>query len=351
VALITLRYDIDLGLQKAENFLADVAAIQLEKGELDLLGMAQVGDMVEVTSLTTLTRIVTLQSLPLADQSFPTAQDMASATEKLYRAQLELALPARVTAVAPYVEMFTPLNVESAELAFWWRGDIGVVFDSSDFISQWSSVILGSVLAPTAPGTEPTHVLSDANLNGQQSVNYDGSDSLDSALAASAWNFLHDGTGMTVIVATRPTSNDPAQVLLSTATIATNNRGMNLYYDGGARTWFFQVGNGAALAIDIGGAAGSGPLSTMNYTFARFLEGRPGNEWSLRINAAVAQGNTAAAPNAGDAQATLRVGASAVSGADPVLGMAAPEYIFYRGYVSDEEIEELFLSYLTVRYG
>lgn len=353
MSLITLAYSIPVGVQRVQDQLARVAAIDLTRGELDLLQMSVFDDTTSfqgVAGSGLLRRAVTLEPSAQGEIAFPTDQSKVDATVGLYGGQLDLNVPSNVVRVAPLVEAVTPLDF--ADFVEWWRADMAVTEDVDHLLSAWANKAPGFPGSLTAAGAlRPLREDEDANFALRASVQFDGTDRMDSDLAASSWNFLHNGLiGVTIIIVARPTSVDPVQVALSTATIASVDIGVNIYYDGTARSWFFEVGNGAAQIISASTAVGSATPNTRHFVVARFEEGRPGNEFSIRANASTVEGNTAGAPSAADAAATLRVGASAVSGADPIFA-AVPEVVIYADYLSDADVEALLDDYFVPRYG
>ena len=109
MATVTLAYAIRLGLAQASSLLARVQAIVLNTGELDLLGMVIVSDVTVIVvdpqcgEPPFLERTVVLQTNAQGDSLFPTADAIMDATRQLWRARLNLLVPAVVTAAEPVV--------------------------------------------------------------------------------------------------------------------------------------------------------------------------------------------------------------------------------------------------------
>lgn len=340
MSLISVRYDLSLGLQKSVDYAALVAGIALERGELELLGMRVIGDQTTVLSATLLSRQLLLQPLEQGVQSFPSAATLESATQRLYGGTLGLDVPARVINYSPVVEEFTPLDVPN--LAYWWRSDMGVTFDfATSAVSAWRDFIQERDFVQATEANRPTHI-----VFGYNTTLFDGTQWLDVDGDAFDWSFLHDGSGSSIFIAAIPGSAAASQALLSTTTLGSVDAGVNLWFNGATETWNWDVGNGAALVIDT--SVASDP-NEPRYIAARFLEGRAGNEWAFEVNAVATSGNTAAAPTADPAPAPPRMALSAVSDASPFTG-TVPELAFYDAYVSDEDKNRL-ITYYVQRYG
>jgi len=109
MATVTLAYAIRVGLARASALLARVQAIVLNTGELDLLGMDVVSDVTVVVvdpqcaEAPFLERTVVLQTNAQGDELFPNTDAIMDATRQLWRARLNLLVPAVVTAAEPVV--------------------------------------------------------------------------------------------------------------------------------------------------------------------------------------------------------------------------------------------------------
>lgn len=103
---VTLGYECDGGQQPTANFVAAVAAVQLDEGELALLGMTvQTDTTAEVPNTNTVSRTVVLfiQNNSPFDPNVPGSdpETTKSAVRGIWTNKLALRIPARVTALEP----------------------------------------------------------------------------------------------------------------------------------------------------------------------------------------------------------------------------------------------------------
>lgn len=338
--MIVLTYTIETGMQDPDVVAPRVAAIALNRGELDLIGASVVGDTTSV-SADAVTRSIALAFTAAGEALFPTNAQKIAVTRGLWRGVLNLRVPGQVAESVEAVSVPGPTE----GLVAWLRADVGVtVFGGA--VSTWDPVGTAADFTQAVAGNRPASSEADANWNNRASVSFD-TDWLDSGNPASFWNFLHNGSGMTVIAVFRATNNLLQQILLSTSQTGVANAGIALSYTGGTVT--FEVKNGALAIINATSAAGSAPVNSRVYVVARYEEGRAGFEWSLSVNGSQTTGDSLAAPSAGDAQAPLRIGASVVTGGEPLLAATVPETLLYGRFLTDTEVANA-VSYLT-RYS
>jgi hypothetical protein len=99
--ICTLSYEIRIGLQDATAAALRVRAIQLDLGELDLLGLAVVSDTTIASGPHTVERSVELETLP--GSPLVTADELIQATRSLLRGRLNLLSPGWVVAAEPVI--------------------------------------------------------------------------------------------------------------------------------------------------------------------------------------------------------------------------------------------------------
>jgi hypothetical protein len=102
MALVTLVYRLDVGLQRTNAVLAKAADVLFNQGLFNLLGMDLVGDDT-IWDSGNIKRTITLQTLPVGDSLWPTATDLKNVTRNIFKQAFEFQLPAIVTADEPVV--------------------------------------------------------------------------------------------------------------------------------------------------------------------------------------------------------------------------------------------------------
>lgn len=143
------------------------------------------------------------------------------------------------------------------DAAVWWRGDdpdaeytgFGAGTHLISLPNRGPQSPFGNVITGGASVTRPE--LTD--LNGLQGVEFPAAATRDlaSSLPASttAWNLLHDGTGMTLAFVIHPTDAATAdQDVLNTLTASVNtNTGIRVTYDGATERLRVQIGNSGGV--------------------------------------------------------------------------------------------------------
>lgn len=102
MATVTLQYDVDAGNAPGSVMLAKVSAVDLFRGELDLLGMSLNSDNTIAVG-STIRRTIVLNVDAQGQSLFPTDAAKKDATRNLYRSALNLGAAVRVTAAEPVV--------------------------------------------------------------------------------------------------------------------------------------------------------------------------------------------------------------------------------------------------------
>lgn len=202
----------------------------------------------------------------------------------------------------------------------------------------------GSDALVVAAGTLAAPV---AGTSGAQKLVFGGTQWLDSSLAASAWKFLHDGTGCEVFHVCAPASiGAGTRVSLSTqATLAVGSIGATLTQSTAARRMY--VANGAAASVDSSGGTLTANVATYHNVYLGTAQPLVYNNFVAE--ASVGSGNAAAAtPSSSNPANTLRLGALGGGGS------AATEdwyetIIFPR--VLHEYERQIVREYIGARYG
>ncbi len=138
------------------------------------------------------------------------------------------------------------------------------------------------------------------------------------------WNFLHDGTGCTVLVMFK-INNDYASVgaLLSTSSPSTSGIGMNLYYYNDTQRYRHTVRNGTSLVLSSYGSTNSMPKNQDRILSIHMtLKDGAMNDAVIRSNGTTDfKGNTLSSVSTGDSSGPLFFGKLATG------GVFAPKFI------------------------
>lgn len=354
MVLITLNYDVQTGLKRASQMIAEVAALDVDRGELDLLQMTVVGDITSEIGSNLLRRSITLETSAAADQSFPTDEAKASATAQLFKGALELLTPGLVTAHAPLVSSVTPLDLP--DLIAWWNPGVLVTLNPSGGVTQWlaqgSSGADGIFIPSTA--TAPAYAPVDGDWNGRPAMVLDAAASPASGFEAFSsfgfWDFLHDGGPMTLVVVFRPSgASSGTHFVASTCDGTAAETGIAIFYDGTAGTFTFVIANSSGGLVVNETTAGAYPTDQKYWIAFRYEEGRTPNEYSIWVNGVeVASGNGTGAPDAGNSQYPLEIGTDPAL-TDP-LDATLTDVVATGSYVPDAELTALGVSFAN-QYG
>lgn len=241
----------------------------------------------------------------------------------------------------------TPSTIYGSDLKLWLRADLGVTLNGGD-VSAWANQgTLGGSFDQGTPANQPLFTASDANLNGQPSVTFTGanSDRLVSSLAASAWNFLHDGTGATLFVVCRPTGGSGTRTLIGNSGGPTA-RGFRLEHVPASDRFELRVSDGASNVIAITGSANAAEPVSLVAMFTHRTSDTP--DVTLYYNpSTTSRGTGSGTPSASDAAAALYVGTT--TGAANAFDGPIAELIAVTG-VDAAKIASV-QAYLLARYG
>jgi hypothetical protein len=192
-----------------------------------------------------------------------------------------------------------------------------------------------------AQATATSQPWKSSGYGSRQLVRLDGAaDHIKSSEAASTWTFLHDGSGMTLIVAWWADAAGSAlgfvaDTLLSGATASAINVRHNMAGDALNVAWL--IGGSTDLTLNKTSGVGSATLDRGHVATLRYSETHSPVA-TCRLNGAdVYSGTRDVAPNATDPAQALTFGAYASSGTSPLKG-AIGRVIVCNAPLTDAEI-------------
>lgn len=156
------------------------------------------------------------------------------------------------------------------------------------------AVAAGTLAAPAA----------DAKLNNQLSITFGGSQRLQSSLAASAWRFLHDGTGHEIWTVYSTNNGASTQSPWSTRTEFGGDIGASMLVRSAQTSWDTTNAGGAIINTNSG-------VVTQNAAQSNYFTFKSGNspEWIVVHNGVAVNSGSAASPSVGvDPSGPLNVG-------------------------------------------
>lgn len=241
----------------------------------------------------------------------------------------------------------TPATIYGSNLKLWLRADLGITLNGGD-VSAWANQgNAGGSFDQATAANQPAWTSSDANLNGKPSVTFTAAntDRLVSTLAASAWNFLHDGTGATLWVVTRLTNSANA-ALVATRTAAGASRGVIITHVPASNAVQMLVSDGVTNVINVTGTANAAePLSTV-VLFTHLTTATPDAEIFYNPSTS-SRGSGSGTPSASNAAFTMYIGSTATP-ANPLEGSIAE--VIGVDTVDAARAAQV-QSYLLARYG
>ncbi len=227
--------------------------------------------------------------------------------------------------------------------ALWLRSDdVGIVLAGSKVDTWPNRGSLGGNFTQSTDANRPTFAASDPAFQDLPSLSFDDVDDvLVSTLAASSWNFLHDGSGATVAAVIRPTGGG---AFLSTINTSAGS--------GFQMDWNHSVGNEVQLnlynATAIWRTVHRALASATKASAVARMQTGASPVASLHVNGV--EGTLAGAGTAGgSADHTLTVGAWTAAAALP-FGGKITEVVAYSRYLSSDELG-LLEAYLAGRYA
>lgn len=234
------------------------------------------------------------------------------------------------------------------DLFSWHRADLGITLNGSN-VSAWADQATATVedASQGVAGSQPPYVASDAGINNNAIIGpFDGSADHLTAGVAADWEFLHTGTGMTIVLVFRTGALGSVRRLLDNNNGSGTALGLTLQINAAspALAWL-NMGNGTTAVLSATTAA-SITASSVNYIVFRHATANT-PDYSFNLNGVTTTGNNSNAPGTGAAAATLNIGRR--SGSVQYFNGDIAEMITYTRAIDDTEQTSL-TDYITTRY-
>jgi len=251
--------------------------------------------------------------------------------------------------------MFTPMDISS--LAYWWRADLDVV-ETGQGVSSWACQKTGVALVQAVDANRPAKLAGVVALNNMPAIEFLPAPLtfLDANNAASAWRFLHDGTGMRAVVpAVLRTSGGQSSVIWATSdqlppSIGTGAR----LFDSGPNDFStLQIVNGSGAIVNSQPFVSAGTMRDTFHVYSAYYENGAPTEFRNTFNFAdLDSGSDTGAPSASDPNGPLRIGANVLVGGGTVdsAKIDIPEIMFFYDELSPEQSTSL-SNYMNARYA
>lgn len=186
-----------------------------------------------------------------------------------------------------------------------------------------------------------------AAFAGARTVAFAGTQELRSSLPASAWKFLHDGTGYDAFFVGMRTGNTGGNQVLMTTRGGGGDPGHLLAATNNTAVATDLISNAAGTPVFNATLGGAWTLNTPGYVNSSYVEGMP-QEYLGFANALVAStSDSAVVPSANDPFSTLYVGRN--SALQPAIMELAEILIFTRRLNAEER--QTVREYIAARYG
>lgn len=222
----------------------------------------------------------------------------------------------------------------------------GVVTTTGPVVTDWNDQSgVGHDLAEATAAERPAYEPANADLGGKPSILFDGTDDrLVTNDAAADWNFLHDGTGCTVVLVMRPLSN--GGFFFDTGRGTPSSNGISIYRQGGGSNFFgFSVYNGSGTSALDAMTSKALDNSTTYVVSARYSSG----SYSLRVDGSSVKSGGSTSPSASAASFLFTLGNLAQFGGLAFHGHV-PAALTYNEYLSDSDVGTAELL-LATEYG
>ena len=235
-------------------------------------------------------------------------------------------------------------------LAHWYRADQEITPNGAD-VAGWGDLVGTVDFAQATAADQGVLNASDASLGLQASIGFDSANTeYMKAGAAADWQFLSDGSGMTIFMVLHSPSGTGNKYLLDTANASGSNVGMFVRQDGTNGTLTFAVAAGGGVnAIVATTANGSFANATPHMVCIGYAEGASPTEYEIRIDgAATLSGNSSNPPTVSVPFGELTL-ARIHSSSSYFTGSIA-ELAIYNRRLSTAEMQQL-EAYAEARYA
>lgn len=210
-------------------------------------------------------------------------------------------------------------------MAEWWRARNGVLTGVSDDVSAWGGYYAGTALEQSTEAQRPTYLEPSANLNGKNTVSFDGNDRMEATLSV--------GLSYTMIAIAR---------------VPANGNGLYAFTNGGATNTgsatFSEGGSEKARRVGSGANDATTPIS---YPYEGFFAA------TFEVDRATVRVDQTDAANENDVAGfefdDLIVGAISDTGVYGLAGELA-ELLFYKGQLPSADIDAVY-DFFAPDYG
>ncbi|NBC18361.1 MAG: hypothetical protein GVY18_13710 [Bacteroidetes bacterium] len=193
----------------------------------------------------------------------------------------------------------------STDLKLWTRLDRENYTIDTGITALQNEGDLGGTFDQATGSQQPT----EATLGGRGAAKFTEADSQDlgSSLAASAWRFLHDGTGMRAMFVIEPSATAGAQTIISTLVATSTRVGFELLVNPGNGNLDVIVGNGSGTFVVA--STTSGITANTKHLLGIRLGSGETNEYEVWLDGTLKDsGALVGTPDSGDPQMSARLG-------------------------------------------
>jgi hypothetical protein len=208
---------------------------------------------------------------------------------------------------------------------FWFDPTFGITLNGSD-VSAWSNRgSLGGTVAQATGSAQPLYVASGGPFGGLPHVSYTqaNSDRLTSSLAASAWKFLHDGTGGWLAMRYRCVSGTGLRTLIDTCALSGTLAGITISHDASLQAVRFVINKGDGVLSNLVTANNSAPTNSVVSFLAAYHTGIANPVRIYLAAESVTNGTETGTPSAANPNAVFTVAGRASGGTVGIQGETA----------------------------
>jgi len=240
---------------------------------------------------------------------------------------------------------------DASNLRVWLDGDDidgtnnSTLTNGNTFAGWTNKGSLGGTMAQAVGANRPTFRTGVGPGGARPAADFDGADFMLSSLAASAFTFMHDGTGATIYTVAKTTSS-AARTLLATSTGAAANRGIGHRYNTSFSASYF-MSDGVALRINASSAAAAVTNGSFD-VMASTLASADTPDMSIYVNGTSVATADATAFSAADPSNTLAIGANP-GGAVAFLGPIYQAMVYAGSH--DTATRAAVLAFLVAKAG